>query len=436
LASALTFLSADAFAIDDTIEAFEGLVAEPATIQRDGSAVDVSFGEGGDVATLRADMVDASDVPSVFGSLLQGAVQSALRIEITSNGLTPASVDSEAFAMALLADLTAVHGGIVWDDLGFAYDPAEVELLGHLGGTRHDTFVYTSALTPDVTDEQAHAENQTAPAPAASGHPLLPDPLPDVAVGSGKAFAFYGPHLPIVGAARALAAAPAFVIAPATPHDELALLAPLVYEVPSETATAPPEVTRREVLLFSPLPIGAQRTLEVTAGFAAERRATANFSGAEEPDVALASRADVDAADPRFPACVASFSCGSAELRVYAFPLAHAHRQLASLVALWRRPVAVLGNPVRSVVILESVSRGDSEQRDALRLDVLATGLAYRLARSAAAVVALDSGGLISIEELAHLLAGARGIYGSWTAWNGAYLPRSLSAAVGKGDRT
>jgi hypothetical protein len=322
-------------------------------------------------------MIDASDAPEMFTALLGQPIRSALRLELTADDESRAAVENETFAMALLADLTVALGGVVWDDLGFAYDPAEIEMLGHRGGTRIDSFAYASALAFQSFSADASER------PSTNGV--------------------------------------------ATDDSGLSLLETARKLGPGAQDAAASADLSREVLVLASLPVGAQRWLGIVRNFVADRHLSAALTEAGAPNVTLATADEVEAANPRFPLCVATFVEGTATLRVWALLVDDALPKIAARVRVWRRAEAVLGAPVSGVAVLESTLADGGAEQDWHRIDVLAAALAHRLSVATAAVTALGSGALLGGDELSQLLTSARGVSASWTAWSDANVPLALA---------
>jgi hypothetical protein len=173
---------------------------------------------------------------------------------------------------------------------------------------------------------------------------------------------------------------------------------------------------RREIAIYSPLPIGALRAAKVLSDFIADRRASAALLDETFGETSVSSPEELDALDTRLPRPIGSISKGGALLRLYHLQLDRAHDILRKLAAHRHNVSALLGSPAVSVTIAELVVSAATGEAAANRADVLLCALAERFVQTTEALTADTSGNVIGETELIALLTSNRGLHSSWTA--------------------
>jgi len=403
--------------------------------------ISVVFGKPDDVAHMRAHGASPDGASEAIEALLAAKPESALRIELNVSSENGAAFgDAERFLFAIVADLTSAHAAYARDDSGFVYDPAELDLLGHLGGSRYDTTAYIAA----TLDAEAVPELEASSDDAAASGALtarIEDCAPDADDGSAIMYVVGERTMPLLEAARVILAAasdPAanphsrnlYLFAPSVDADELELFADIsqpppptflqqlgLLEPPGDAAlTLRQRAVRREIAMHSALPIGALRAAKILSDFIDDRRASAALLGETIGEASVSSPDELDALDARLPRPIGSINEGGATLRLYHLQLDRAHEILRKLAAHRQKVSALLGSPAASVTIAELVVFPATGEAAANRADVLLCALAERFVQATEALAADTFGNVIGESELIHLLTSNRGIHSSWTA--------------------
>ncbi|MGP6159025.1 MAG: hypothetical protein ACLPYS_16210 [Vulcanimicrobiaceae bacterium] len=414
-----------------------------AGITANGGSLSAEIVSAGEFARLEVVPGIAESAPPEITRLLGSAPGGHLRIEAVVHPAEPeAARRAEILLTSCAADLALRCTGLVRDDLGFVYDPVELDAIGKRSGSRDESFAYLAALA--LRDMHPAEPSDYGDPPLSSVERLAAPtlPFPDLAATHALVFAASGPRLPLVDLTRIVMAAsgdaranpgrrPVLAFAPALEDTERrALHAIGVESVDTVEALAPADGSefvsddshrlrerpqRDELMLFSPLPVDVQRARDVLEGLMIDLRESPAAEDASMPR-SMRCIAEDPSVVPGFPIAIGTFDFPHASVDVYHLDLGTAHPVLRASVGDRVDIAAVLGAAPRSVTIVELAQTDDGGDRDFLRADAFSVAIAQAYLAATRALAADAMGTLFGPDELTRLVSARQGRSQSWSA--------------------
>ncbi len=397
-----------------------------------------------EIASLEVGLVASSVAPPEIARLLGDAPAGAVRIEtLVRPEELEATSRAEAILSACAADLALRFAALAYDDLGFVYDPVELDTIGKRGVSRAESFAYLAALAlREAPGEETAAEAEEIDLGNVQRLAAPNLPFPDLATSSSVVFAAAGPRVPLVDLTRIVMACagdrrtnprrrPVIVFGPALEAGERRALYEIGIETIDAVAGLAPEdgdkfviddsspvrqrARRDELALFSPLPIDARRARDILAGLILDLRESPCAGDASMPR-SMECVAPDPSVLPGFPIAIGKFEYARAGVEMYHLDLETAHPLLRASVKRRGEIEAVLGSPPRSVTLIELARTAEDGEEDFLRADAISVAVAQAFYSAARTLAADATGTLFGPDELMKLVTTRQGRSQSWSA--------------------